>query len=1194
MKLSLLIWTTSVLAGPCKPSKPGNPQLTESNNLYSSLSTIPDISSTSRGNGEPEPKATTSVDLTGSTSSVSTVNGLPASSPFILLPSGGNFTASHSSSKVTEPGNTGVPVVDSTEAESITTTGTSETEEQPVSTHDTQAEPTIDTATVPGETAIPSTVITQSLGTRTESPYHETQSTSTYTADVSATTSDRDSSTDVSSPTHSQDTMLDSSALTSGEAAVTTSTGSTESLSIPLMSDATSASDGAITETSLQPSNDETTTGVTSSEIPSRDIPGSASDSYTRSDTTSPGDLASSSMDTDSATEKPSTTAESPNTESNPTTKVTGIETVTSSEEIETDSNTQSEVGSTISLDTSKTTSLVPHATSQLEESSQPETSLSVTETTAPGISEPIDSASGVSTETNVTKQSQIGEDDPTPSTSGITDDNSMPASRTSTRPESSATDSIPLSTEITKLPASTVAASITATQPSSTESYSTIVTQAPDGWAPTCVSGHPEWTTNTWITTTVEGSTSETVVPVLVDADDCDDDGSGLILFGFPLVAGTLFKLPRAPRFSLPCIPPGCSSPPHTEPAGEEDGDDGEEESSKTKKSSMTCTESSTVSNCLVECTTQTRSGDLAGTPECTTTCSMTATGCSVTGTTSTTEVSACSATATDWDSVGCGCSDEPDSDLQSRSDLAKDNGIQRRWAGPEKNLEKDVGWCPGAILGTTFHFPSYPEGGDVLKNEQSLAPQKVRSPLKDITRWYYRDMVDCRPVLRGPINSPTIKSKIPEGTMDHVYEKSFLRDYWRAITPRGNGKNIAGTTPRQPVNVISCNDLKTYGGPGMSLVKEVYAQYPGAQQFKPDIIQPLKPHDLGDFAGLDYWTNQAKARAQLANKDEFQAVMVRQNSRIYKALQNMDNDAKCKNDAAVKSGMWSFAARYKALMLERFDGNTPDISINPAIARAFQQLFTQISNDFTIARTVGPATVFPKPDAKKAMLAEYNSIAFVWGKIQQEFGSNPNNFQPPSIAIPAWEWETVKKRGDDEGDSCKVEQPTTSGTTLSTVISTSSIVTTAEVTTTSTDEPQPTTSGVGLTVCKITDDCKDFDCEEGTNAMCGSGTSILLPGLPQFCHCVKEADITESTTTAAEAPTTTEEEEAPATTTEETPEETEDPNAGVPEMKCSVHADCDDWEGVCDDGKKFCQATGSELVDGVPTFTGSKCGCA
>jgi hypothetical protein len=210
----------------------------------------------------------------------------------------------------------------------------------------------------------------------------------------------------------------------------------------------------------------------------------------------------------------------------------------------------------------------------------------------------------------------------------------------------------------------------------------------------------------------------------------------------------------------------------------------------------------------------------------------------------------------------VDCGCSDEPGSDLQSTSDLTEDPGIQKRWAGPEDNLEEDVGRCKGqdGILGTTFYFPSYPQGGDIFKNEQFLAPEKVRSPLKDITRWYYREMENCRPVLRGPTNDPTTRKKMVTGTIDHIYEKSFLRDYWRAITARGNVRNIAGTTPTQPVNVISCNDLKTYGGPGMSLVKEVYAQYPGAQHYKPNIIQPLRPHNLRDFAGLDGWTNKAK----------------------------------------------------------------------------------------------------------------------------------------------------------------------------------------------------------------------------------------------------------------------------------------------------------------------------------------------
>ena len=239
------------------------------------------------------------------------------------------------------------------------------------------------------------------------------------------------------------------------------------------------------------------------------------------------------------------------------------------------------------------------------------------TETTGPGDSQP--SSSGAETETTVAEQPQLTE-------SANSNIPSVPAIETTTKPDAGVTDSLPVSTEASDLPAITEAPGVTSAQPPPAPTAT--VTEVPADWAPTCVSGHTEWTANTWITTTVDGSSTPTEVPVLVDTEDCDGEGAGLILWGFPHVSGTQFNLPGAPPFSLPCLPPLCSTPPTIGPS---DGEDGDEDSSKSDKSTATCTDASTVSNCLVECTTQVG----VETPECTTTCSLTATGCSVTGTT-------------------------------------------------------------------------------------------------------------------------------------------------------------------------------------------------------------------------------------------------------------------------------------------------------------------------------------------------------------------------------------------------------------------------------------------------------------------------------------------------------------------------------------------------------------------------------
>ncbi|KAM0207316.1 hypothetical protein ACHAQD_012108 [Fusarium lateritium] len=70
-----------------------------------------------------------------------------------------------------------------------------------------------------------------------------------------------------------------------------------------------------------------------------------------------------------------------------------------------------------------------------------------------------------------------------------------------------------------------------------------------------------PEWTSNTWITTTSGNSSEPTIVPILVCCKKCSGSGSVIILWDFPKATDTCFKLPGLPKFTVPCIPPGCTT---------------------------------------------------------------------------------------------------------------------------------------------------------------------------------------------------------------------------------------------------------------------------------------------------------------------------------------------------------------------------------------------------------------------------------------------------------------------------------------------------------------------------------------------------------------------------------------------------------------------------------------------------------
>ncbi|KAM0494488.1 hypothetical protein ACHAP8_008631 [Fusarium lateritium] len=200
------------------------------------------------------------------------------------------------------------------------------------------------------------------------------------------------------------------------------------------------------------------------------------------------------------------------------------------------------------------------------------------------------DSSTASTTDANAAQPTTEGDDtttNPVPDNTDVVSTGSSEANNAATTTESGHIET----TDSNDVPSTTVPGPSATANPITTAATTAndmpVVTEAPPGLNPSTVSGHPEWTSNTWITTTSEGS-DPTVVPVLVGCDDCGGSGSGIILWGFPPVPNTWFQLPGLPKFSFPCIPPasGCTSTPVTEESGE-DGDEDEDKSSVT-----TCTD--------------------------------------------------------------------------------------------------------------------------------------------------------------------------------------------------------------------------------------------------------------------------------------------------------------------------------------------------------------------------------------------------------------------------------------------------------------------------------------------------------------------------------------------------------------------------------------------------------------------------
>ncbi|KAM0227376.1 hypothetical protein ACHAP5_012188 [Fusarium lateritium] len=560
-------------------------------------------------------------------------------------------------------------------------------------------------------------------------------------------------------------------------------------------------------------------------------------------------------------------------------------------------------------------------------------------------------------------------------------------------------------------------------------------VTDVPEGLAPSTVTGHPEWVSNTWITTS--GDSGPTVVPVLVGCPRCGGKGSGIVLFGFPKVTGSWFKLPGLPKFKFPCLPPFCTTAPDTSC---NDGDDDDNDDDDKKSSATTYNEKATVTDCLVACTTYTGPAGSTFTPECQTTCTKTHTGCDVVGTTTTSSAAACGPSG---NSPCKTCQRDLASEIDSEP--LERRGLERR--GP-KELKSDIGGCPGFVKKP--YFPEYPGENLVLDNDAVLILEN--SPLKDIKKWWFTTAdQNCVPVLKGNLPAAefvSLNTKKITPTIDHVYEKSMLLDFFREIIDV-NGDNIRGLGDGPARNKISCSDMEVYGGAGAdsknNLLQKVFDAFPGAARSNNHNINPTATNGIAkghtcNFADVrsqadklaktendvTAGTTEGEATTRIEKRigkleqlaigvemfsvSEAQDAMVRQNQRLYARFVDMDNNAKgCMNNDAVKNGVWSFADAYKNFMASRFDGEAT-WSINSAVDYAKTMIIEKATSDLNEASNIVAANQ-----------EEWNGKIESW-KFRLSKKVDHGNFK---ITVPEWKWDFVAKR-DGDGLSCNRPVPT------------------------------------------------------------------------------------------------------------------------------------------------------------------------
>ncbi|KAF9773536.1 hypothetical protein IL306_008644 [Fusarium sp. DS 682] len=591
-------------------------------------------------------------------------------------------------------------------------------------------------------------------------------------------------------------------------------------------------------------------------------------------------------------------------------------------------------------------------------------------------------------------------------------------------------------------------------------------LTEPPADFSPTTVS-NDDWSTNTWITTTSEGSDEPTVVPVLVGCPGCGGSGHGIVIFGFPPIPNTLFnfpKFPSLPKFSFPCIPgltPGCSTSnaPETHEDNNDDDDDDDDDQS-------TAEDKSTAEPTTSEAETTTSAEE----------CSATEIGGSCTNCPKNIYV------ANDNDDVEL--IDDGD-DILKRAVAPAPAPVLGKRSPAEPIISIGGGIC--TLQKTGVQFPEYPSGPELFKADKGAAA-KPGDTYYNTFKWFIgvQDANTCARSLQAVGKKDFGKTITPKKTMDHVYEKSMLRDFFTHILDNGVPTVKGVKTGTQ--GKINCGDLAYYTNddpnvPGPNLLEEVYGAFPGYNQYLDDFIgmddytnsickgtiatPGNLPNEVSNIASVGKvvrantpWKNVEKwmeallqtleklsIGVELWNHQEVQTVVIRQNRRIHSRFVNIDNNAKnCKQDDAVKNNVWSFSTAYQNYMNNLFDGSE-SYSINPIVKKAADDLIARMDINL-VALQARLATL---NNDEKALVTKWQT-----------------RYAPLKTATyqVSFTWDfsyTSLKRRQEEGESCAVPTTSLSETATSSAISsftTSYISRTSQDVVTTTEEPTRTTT--------------------------------------------------------------------------------------------------------------------------------------
>ncbi|KAI6756976.1 hypothetical protein HG530_011574 [Fusarium avenaceum] len=637
-----------------------------------------------------------------------------------------------------------------------------------------------------------------------------------------------------------------------------------------------------------------------------------------------------------------------------------------------------------------------------------PGTSVSFTTSRIPELSEPRPSFSSALEQTESSVPSATPEpSDSTPSAPSVT-------STSEPSPTSEPVEVSDINSSFSRRPTSSlnlepagpsVPSDHSAQNPSPT---ATVTNQPVDS---TCISDRPEWTQNTWITTTSKGASEATVVPVIV-GEDCDD-----IIFGLPPIAGVVFKRPGRPGISFPCIPsldPRCAAPPVVHQGGSSDDGEGEgDDDSESLTESYTSAVSTTSTTSAESCPT---GGSCA-----------------------------CTLPPVDPDVV-----DEEESDLWA-SDT---KGLLRRGNPKPKDMlglgPNGKGLCP--IKGK-LKFPGYPKGRSLLTRDMK---GKLSAKENEISRWYVYEN-ECRNSYKQ-VDASTYSNMFEKlegdnsASTDHVYEKSFLKDFFAVILSQEVPS--VKESPDIDREQITCDDLNYYVWDEVNNINRLQAAfdtYPSDKKWLEDLVGMQQALNGGPKGGIvtTFGGNSVKTLTdnkmrdpnystwgavedslniylfpfiekiyvgiQLFNDPVLVAAMLRQNKRVYSAFLDLDHTISCYEGM----GKWSFAERFKSYMESRFTGQE-DYSINRWAIYAKDNITPIIQ---------GYLDNLPAYDDDETQADEQRRMVALWTQRFQKAMSAAYTVEF------SWDW-TVGETGiaPRAGGICR--RPTASLTTLSTSV--------------------------------------------------------------------------------------------------------------------------------------------------------------